>query len=189
MTAPEAPRDPGAIEAIRALAVVIPAKDEEALLPRLLTSLDAARAALARRHPEVECVSVLVLDDCRDRSADLAAGRLEAIVHLDAGNVGAARAAGVRHAASLLGTHWGARAWIAHTDADGRVPPNWLTAQVAAANAGADVVIGTVRPDRLDPRRRRAWLATRSATPNGHVHGANLGVRADLDAAVAGWPP
>jgi hypothetical protein len=55
--------------------------------------------------------------------------------------VGAARAAGVRAALAELG----ADLWLACTDADSEVPPDWLTRQLAHVRLGAEVVIGTVR--------------------------------------------
>ena len=80
--------------------------------------------------------------------------------------------------------------WIANTDADSAVPPNWIVAQCDLAAAGADVFIGTVRPDFSDLSRRhqRHWLRTHSSgTPNGHVHGASLGIRADVYVAAGGF--
>ncbi|PPF86713.1 hypothetical protein C5B96_04850 [Subtercola sp. Z020] len=73
--------------------------------------------------------------------------------------------------------------WIANTDADSAVPPTWLLEQLALAEHGADVMIGTVRPDFADltPQQVDAWLATHvPGAANGHVHGANLGLRASL---------
>lgn len=173
------------------VAVVVPARNEERLLPGCLDALDDARAALAQARPDVRCVVVLVLDDCRDDSLAVADGRADAVLVTRAGNVGAARARGVVRAASLAGASWGPGAWIAHTDADSQVPRDWLVEHVRAAEAGADVVVGTVRPDPgdLDPARLRAWRRTRTAVANGHVHGANLGVRASVDETVGGVAP
>jgi GT2 family glycosyltransferase len=132
---------------------------------------------------------VVVLDACDDESETVARG-FDAQVHsITARSVGAARAVGVAHA--LAGTppdrH---RTWIACTDADSQVPANWLTDQMEHADAGADVVVGTVRPDPADlpARALDAWATTRVAgRPNGHVHGANLGVRADAYERVGGF--
>ncbi|RIJ54143.1 glycosyl transferase, partial [Clavibacter lycopersici] len=70
-------------------------------------------------------------------------------------------------------------------------PPAWITSQVALADEGADVVVGTVRPelDGLSAEQVAAWQATRvPGEANGHVHGANLGVRADAYLAAGGFP-
>ncbi len=85
-----------------------------------------------------------------------------------------------------------ARTWLACTDADSAVPEHWLTRQLDLADAGADVVVGTVRPElaALSPDRARAWLAThRPGHANGHVHGANLGVRLTAHDAAGGFAP
>ena len=50
-------------DSIAFVAVVVPARDEERLLPGCLDALDDARAALAQARPDVRCVVVLVLDD------------------------------------------------------------------------------------------------------------------------------
>ena len=73
-----------------------------------------------------------------------------------------------------------------------RCPPQWLTCQLALAQRGADVVVGTVRPDPSDltAAEHRAWSATRvPGRPNGHVHGANLGIRADAYLRAGGFLP
>jgi hypothetical protein len=52
-------------------------------------------------------------------------------------------------------------------------------------------MVGTVRPDfrDLSDHQREAWLATRTpGRANGHVHGANLGVRADLYLGAGAFP-
>jgi hypothetical protein len=81
--------------------------------------------------------------------------------------------------------------WLASTDADSAVPADWLTAMVAAAARGVHLVLGTVLPGPdLSPAVRARWLAghhLRDGHP--HVHGANLGIRADAYLALGGWLP
>lgn len=165
------------------LVVVIPARNEEELLPRCL---DAMTAAIAEVHavrdltPPMVSV-VIVLDRCTDQTARVAAGWPDfARLHTDRGIVGAARRAGVRH---LLPTpaHFTGSTWIATTDADSAVPPNWLTAQLAFARNDVDLVLGTVEPDDCLPEAARdRWAAQhRLSEGHPHIHGANLGVRAD----------
>jgi glycosyltransferase involved in cell wall biosynthesis len=168
--------------------VVVPARNEGALLGRCLHSVAAAVRELEAR-PGPRARVVVVLDACDDDSETVARG-FDVDVHpITARSVGAARAVGVAHALAGVPGDRG-RTWIASTDADSQVPPHWLTDQVGHADAGADVVVGTVRPDPddLSPGALDVWSATRVVgRPNGHVHGANLGVRADVYERVGGF--
>ncbi|ROS78646.1 glycosyltransferase family 2 protein [Cellulomonas sp. PhB143] len=182
---------------VRTLAVVVPAHDEAELLPACLDALAVSLAAARRARPDLVVAAVVVLDACRDASADVVArrtvpgGGLVGLAVAEA-NVGRARRAGVAHALERLGGADPARTWIASTDADSVVPPGWATHHLDLADDGADVVLGGVRPPLADltPGRARAWLARHvPGVANGHVHGANLGVRADVYAAAGGYAP
>ncbi|WP_404434532.1 glycosyltransferase [Microbacterium lacus] len=170
---------------ITAVVVVVPVHDEQALLGRCLDSIAVAVAAVdLPTHVEV------VMDACSDDSAVIAAGYPFAVSHIDAHLVGRARAHGVEAALAAHARVPERRVWIANTDADSVVPANWLTVQLELAKAGADVVIGTVRPefDDLHPRHQQHWLSTHiPGQPNGHTHGANLGIRASAYRAVGGF--
>ncbi|MBO3089824.1 glycosyltransferase [Cellulomonas sp. zg-ZUI40] len=180
------------------MAVVVPVRDEEALLGRCLLALGTARdALLARGGCTVDVV--VVLDACRDASADVVAryvrtrgGRDAGVraLHIEAGDVGTARRTGVDDALAAAADL--PRTWLACTDADSQVRPDWLVEHVRLADAGADVVVGTVHPDPADltVAQRAAWRATHvPGLPNGHVHGANLGVRASAYARAGGFLP
>ncbi|HEY0260996.1 MAG TPA: glycosyltransferase [Lacisediminihabitans sp.] len=180
------------MSAIRAVAVVIPARDEEELIARCLASVAAAVSATEARWGSAapRVLTVVVADRCQDATAEIATG-FEGVdlLELDGANVGAARAAGIRYALAKLGSP-PANTWIANTDADSAVPENWILAQLDIARRHGGVMVGTVRPDFADlsAAQRDAWLATHvSGHPNGHVHGANLGVRADLYLAAGGF--
>jgi hypothetical protein len=74
------------------------------------------------------------------------------------------------------------------------VPRNWLSEQLIESDRGADLVIGTVelRPD--DAARHQRWLSRYltqmfARLEHGHVHGANLGVRASTYLDVGGFRP
>jgi cellulose synthase/poly-beta-1,6-N-acetylglucosamine synthase-like glycosyltransferase len=189
--APHAP--PPRIEHV---AVVVPARDEERLLPLCLASVLVAAAGLQalasgplRRPGSVDVV--LALDSCTDGSPEVARRFPVRVVELGAGSVGAARRAGARtalRAATAAAAPFSAT-WLACTDADTTVSPDWLVRHVAAADAGADAVLGTVEPDAAeDSALARAWPRLhhlREGHP--HVHGANLGVRADAYLAVGGF--
>jgi glycosyltransferase involved in cell wall biosynthesis len=178
---------------VRAISVVVPVADEEALLPACLDALAAARAQLAEQRREVASRIVLVLDRCTDGSEAIARSRDAGGAHLAvvtslARCVGAARAQGSAEAVAGFGA--GADHWIATTDADSRVPIDWLTGMVARADAGADIVLGTVRPDgSLPAATAHAYhSAYHYVEGHPHVHGANLGVRASILIRLGGWP-
>lgn len=185
---------------IDVVAIVVPVRNEELLLPRCLSALTAAIDALSTvPEPDRPRVFVLlVLDRCTDLSARVAAHWTNFSCHeIEAGAVGVARRVGIRRAldlplhsrtdvaASAAGT------WIATTDADSAVPPNWLVTQLALARNGAELVLGTVQPDNdLAVTELRRWEALHTiGEGHPHVHGANLGVRADLYLAAGEFAP
>jgi glycosyltransferase involved in cell wall biosynthesis len=161
------------------IGVVIPVHNEETLLGDCLQGIHhAARDPLLDAEP-VEIV--VVLDACTDRSAAIAIQHKAQIVSLSARCVGAARA---------LGASWvldyGAR-WIAFTDADTIVPPNWLSAQL---DLYADATCGQVCIDDWSdhpPAVRERFLEHYSADTR-HIHGANLGIAAAAYRAAGGIP-
>jgi len=164
------------------IGVVVPAHNEEALLGRCLASV---RVAAADPRLAGEAVHVVVaLDRCNDRSADIAAAHGATGLVVCGGNVGSARDAGMRAAIAA-----GAR-WLASTDADSVVPPDWLWGQLAC---GGDAFCGMVAVD--------DWLDyacdVRDAHDHSHprrdghlhVHGANLGLSAEAYHRCGGFPP
>jgi hypothetical protein len=166
--------------------VVVPARDEALHLDALLLSLAVAIEAV-----RVPVRTTLVLDSCTDRSASVAARHPWVDVHeVRLGLVGAVRRAGVARSRPD-GVH-PSRVWLACTDADGTVPPDWLVEHVRAAAAGVDLLLGTVRPDpiALEPRVLHAWRARHDlGEGHPHVHGANLGIRLSAYDAVGGFDP
>lgn len=186
-------RPPG--REVSAVAVVIPVHDEEVLLPRCLSALETAVSRLRQARPNLRIEVLLVLDACTDGTAAVAARHTVHVRTIDSRCVGLARAAGTAAAGALLGVgadRSPSAAWLASTDADSMVPPDWLTDQISAAAGGADLVLGRVRPDPedLEAGLRRAWLREHCDTdPTRHVHGANLGVRWDALEAAGGFKP
>ena len=82
--------------------------------------------------------------------------------------------------------------WLANTDADSRVPEHWLVRQLDFADAGWDVVLGSVEPDSagMDPELLRSWrLRHPLEERHSNVYGANLGVRASAYRQAGGFPP
>ena len=167
---------------IRRIAVVIPARDEEGTLESCLASVEEAADRVG-----VPVDVVLVLDACTDGSAQIAARHTRVrTVSVDFRNVGRSRAYGAELA---LATAAADGLWLAFTDADSRVPRGWLAEHLRAA-ARADAYIGAVVPvlDDLDPVRRRVWVDGHPPGATlGHVHGANLGMRASAYRAAGGF--
>jgi len=164
------------------IGVVIPAHNEEACIAACLASVRRAARCEALAGEPVEIV--VALDRCSDRTAEIVAAFGVTAVALAVGNVGRARAAGVSTAITR-----GAR-WVACTDADTVVPPNWLSEQLAY---GCDAFCGTVAVhDWLDygAAVRRAFLAGQcEADEHPHVHGANLGMSTEMYQRCGGFPP
>lgn len=152
----------------------------------MVESVEAARAAV----PIPSCV-VVVLDACTDGSAEIARGFSDVIViERNHENVGRSR-----HDAVVAGLSASSvtaeRTWIAFTDADSVVPRYWLREHLNGA-AESHAYVGAVVPrlDELDAARRHAWEQSHPPGATlGHVHGANLGVRADAYAQVGGFLP
>jgi glycosyltransferase involved in cell wall biosynthesis len=163
------------------LVVVVPARNEETRLPRCLAALADAIDALEEEFgaDTPALTVVVVLDRCTDGSAGVVAGWPQfEVLECTAGAVGSARRQGVAHALTSADP---AHTWVATTDADSAVPRRWFAVQMALAEAGTELVLGTVLPDgELATVERARWHGAH-ALVDGHpfVHGANLGVRAD----------
>ncbi|MCE1178398.1 MAG: glycosyltransferase family 2 protein [Micrococcales bacterium] len=171
--------------------VVIPVHDEEQLLGRCLDSVAAAAATASTEGHDVRIV--VVLDDCTDRSAGIARSRLGVdVLETDSGLVGESRSRGCESAIHEAEGHGIPleRVWLASTDADSVVPPEWIVRQLVLAGAGSQLVLGTVHPDpdEMTPALARLW-ASRQRLEDGHphIHGANLGVRGDAYVAAGGY--
>ena len=166
------------------IAVVVPARDEADRIDACLSSIAVAvaEAGLA------ETVDLIVVaDGCLDDTAERARRHPGVTVLETPGlNVGGARAAGAALALSRGAT------WLANTDADSTVPPNWLVAQLRLANAGAEVIIGTVQPrfDELTADEIEWWHTTHDHGQSlGNIHGANLGLTAAAYRRAGGYLP
>ena len=173
--------------------VVVPANDEEALLPRALESLRRAVHELHGVRPQIVSDVTLVLDACVDGSREVVLGHPDVrSVEVSHRCVGAARAHGVAVATGTVPAVERERHWVASTDADCAVPTDWLVRQAILADAGIDLVTGTVEPDDdgLDPDTLTRWRALhhlRDGHP--HIHGANLGLRLSSYVASGGFEP
>jgi glycosyltransferase involved in cell wall biosynthesis len=178
-------RRDGTVCGLERAVVVVPAHNEALLLEACLRSVLTAALCVP-----VPTQIVVVLDACDDGTAAVAQ-HFGADVHaisIDTRNVGTARRVGFAYARSI-GNVDDSRTWYATTDADSRVGPDWLLRQIAA---NADVVLGVVHvpewrhhPPVVALRHVRGY---RSVGPHhDHVHGANLGFRANAYWRVGGF--
>jgi glycosyltransferase involved in cell wall biosynthesis len=174
---------------IRSVGVIVPARNEQDLLPSCLASV--RRAARAVRG--IPVYLVVVADASRDGTSQVARRGGATVVTIGAGSVGAARAAGAREVLRRIGQLNPADVWLASTDADTLVPPWWLRRQVRYADQDWDAVAGTIRVADWSGYRpgARSLFRKRYGAGNGphsHVHGANLGVRAAAYLEAGGFP-
>nr|MBH1358904.1 glycosyltransferase [Stenotrophomonas maltophilia] len=164
------------------IGILVPAHDEAASVERCLQSI--RRAAL---HPGLhgEAVQVVVaLDSCSDATASICQQQRVDTVRLEARCVGVARAAA---AAELLGR--GAR-WLASTDADSEVPPEWLVAQLEGRCDAFCGLVDIATTSRTEKRLRRAFQKRQQwGDDHGRIHGANFGVSAQAYLAAGGFAP
>lgn len=169
---------------MKRIAVVVPAHNESALLPACLRSLAAATAPV----PATVSVEIIVVaDTCGDDTAALAAAAGATVLTADVRNAGQARAAGMDHALR----HGPEELWLATTDADSSVPPEWLLWHLVHASSGADLLAGTVMADDWAgwPAGLPGLYDGRYAATDAHVHGANLGLSAGAYLAAGGVRP
>jgi hypothetical protein len=177
----EAPR-----RALRAVGIVLPVHDEEELLPAALHGLEVAVETLS---PSVVCRVAIVLDSCRDASSVIAgrwaARRGALVIHRDDRSVGRARRSGCQALLARWSDLDREQIWLATTDADSRVPRDWLTVQMEAHSAGVDLWAGRVRVSEKSATVRR-WTE-RYAAERDPIHGASLGFTAAMYAELGGF--
>jgi glycosyltransferase involved in cell wall biosynthesis len=184
---------------IEAVGVVVPAHDEEELLPACLAALGEAVATVRAERPGLRVRIVVAADACTDDTPAVARRAGALVVPLNFKNVGTARASGLNELLRPGTTAWDGRRpapdrlWLATTDADSAVPARWLADQLRYADAGWEAVVGTVtvanwagHADRTVREFARRYGTWRGWHP--HVHGANLGFTAQAYTAVGGFP-
>lgn len=173
--------------------VAVPARNESARLAACLDSIELAAASCGRR-----VITVVAADSCTDATAAVARSRpgecistlvIEGSWRSASGARGAAVATGLAAIGELLAPS----VWIANTDADCVVPIDWLLRQLHHCGEAGVAVAGIVRLDdsRTHPRVAAAFAARydTDGPHHRHVHGANLGLRADAYQAAGGWSP
>lgn len=164
------------------IAAIIPAHNEEEWAGACVASVQAA--AMAPELNGEPVMAVVVADSCSDGTVGIVSALGAIAVTVNFRNVGLARAAG---AATALAA--GAR-WLAFTDADTVVAPDWLAAQLRQQ---CDVVCGTVAVEDWHDygERMRSHYARTYTDRDGHrhIHGANLGVCAKAYLRAGGFAP
>ncbi|HET7478966.1 MAG TPA: glycosyltransferase family A protein [Rubrobacteraceae bacterium] len=188
--------------------VVVPARNEEALIPACLEAL-AFQQHIVPEEYEV----LLVLDRCEDatetRAHEFAAAHPSLRLHFFNGpglGAGHARRVGMEAACQRLHDLGRSEGLIASTDADTVVSPDWLSAQLEAVSRGARAIGGRIHLAHDDslPESVREWHAEYGRTryerllaePNfrGRVEhwqfsGASLALTAAVYREVGGLEP
>lgn len=185
---------------VERFAAIIPAHNEEA---EILGCLDSVLASLARTPETIDHRDyrvLIVADACTDHTQSLAEKVAADHPCIDVltttfKNVGKARNTAGHHfltacqpqsRESLHGT------WIAFTDADSRVPEQWVASHLEAARSGVDCLVGTVepRPATGSERLTSKWHDMHKlCEDHPHIFGANLGIRGSYFDAISGIPP
>lgn len=173
--------------------VVVPARNEER---SIVYCVEAILAALDT-CPKIDASWIVVAaDDCEDRTAALARHRLGdrgTVIECDAASPGAARRLGTAEVLRHFQALPLASLWIANTDADSHVSTDWIARQLHWADLGYCGVAGIVNVESLehhDTVALREILADYTIHSDGthpHVHGANLGIRADAYLDAGCW--
>ena len=174
------------------VAIVIPAQNEKARIERCVNSVIAAIEASVAARAWV----VVVADDCTDgtqRIATHALGEHGVVIKCTARSPGTARRLGVDAAFSHFANISASRLWVANTDADSFVPADWIQRQLRLADESASAVAGIVAVDSFEEHGTNgaAWFESNYTLyadgTHQHVHGANIGMRADVYLDAGGW--
>ena len=141
----------------RRCVVAIPVRDEEQRLPACLSALAGQHDRRGRPVAPESFGIVVFANNCRDRSADLARSLggqfslplrvVEASLPPTKAHAGSARRRAMDVAEAWLGEERGRDSVIMTTDADSRVPADWIATNLAAIDAGTDAVLGDIALD------------------------------------------
>ena len=187
------------------IGIVIPAHNEAMTITKCLASV---QTAIEQLPSTITATVLVVLDSCRDDTLELVKNvqvesaqakntKIEnaGVDYLCCGYlccdyqcVGQVRDLGIRHAIASGAT------WLACTDADSVVTPDWLIQQIAHINTQpTDMICGVVSVDswaHLRPQTRKDYMAHyQDKMGHRHIHGANLSFSAEAYLAVGGFAP
>lgn len=185
-------------DVVEAVAVVVPAHDEEETIEACVESIFSAARRSRWRLPVSVCI---VADRCTDnteqrvRHVGSEIARFEVVSQVRSRPLGAVRNLGARRAVALLPRVRIDRLWLLHTDADTTVPETWIDDHLRHAHRSADAVAGRADVQdysaitaRAQRRYQEHLRSSENQLTHCHVYGANLGVRANLFRAVGGFP-
>jgi cellulose synthase/poly-beta-1,6-N-acetylglucosamine synthase-like glycosyltransferase len=172
------------------IGIVVPAQNEEASIEPCIQSIRRSCETAQLRDYWI----VVVADSCTDETLPRARLALEGVgevLECDARSAGSARRLGVDAVlAHFTGKELG-QIWLANTDADTVVPWDWIRVQLGLADAGIAAVAGIVQLEEggalAAHEIHRATYLTNLDGTHGHVHGANLALRADAYVDAGGW--
>lgn len=206
------------LDRIRTPVIAVPARNEARMLPRIVASLAAQDWLDGGRQLDV----VVVLNNCNDTSRAVLEQAVRChpglVLHLldvqlegAEAHVGTARRMAMDTGARLYGDP--AACAVLTTDADAMPAPDWVCANLAAIQDGADLVGGQVVGDPEEERLLGAAFLRRAALHATYEHlvdrladmidplpydtlprhgnhiGASLAVRGEVYTAVGGLPP
>ena len=175
---------------LRALGVVVPVHNEEAVIT---SALEAIERALRRLSSGIDCRVAVVLDTCEDSSfnrvAQWSTGSSALVLCSRGRNVGQARKIGCDALVSTFSEFDRNAIWLATTDADSIVPEEWLRVQIASFEEGVDVWAGRVgvadwteRTPGVIARWKKLYASERMP-----IHGASLGFTASAYVELNGF--
>ena len=187
------------------IGIVITAHNEAMTITKCLASV---QTAIEQLPSTITATMLVVLDSCRDNTLELvksvqvesAQAKNTKIENADVNYlccgylccdyqcVGQVRDLGIRHAIASGAT------WLACTDADSVVTPDWLIQQIAhIKDQPTDMICGVVSVDswaHLTPQTRKDYMAHyQDKMGHRHIHGANLSFSAKAYLAVGGFAP
>ncbi len=170
--------------------IVVPAQNEAASIEACIESIRQSCESAKLRDYWI----VIVADTCTDDTVRLARRALAGtgqVLETDVKSAGSARRLGVDAALAHFRDKDLKRIWLANTDADTLVSSDWMEVQLRLADAGIAAVAGIVKLEEGGTRAAhelyRATYLTSPDGTHGHVHGANLALRADAYLDAGGW--
>jgi glycosyltransferase involved in cell wall biosynthesis len=172
------------------IGIVVPARNEETSIEPCIESI--RRSCETAQLPNYWIV--VVGDSCTDDTLPRARRAVQGVgevLECEARSAGSARRLGVDAVLAHFSGQDLSRIWLANTDADTIVSRDWITVQMRLADTGIAAVAGIVKLEEGGPLAAhelyRATYLTRPDGTHGHVHGANLALRADAYMDAGGW--
>ena len=172
--------------------IIIPARNEEAILPRTLDALRDQRDIRGDAFAPHTFEIILLLNNCTDASVAVAeqyrAQNPELDLHIAVRTLPPEQAFVGTARRLLMDTAWHRmhqrrNAAILSTDGDTVVAPDWLAHNLAALAAGAEVVGGVIHlfPDELDALRRSDPAIYRAYRRDRELQGLVARLESQLD--------